>query len=74
MTDSRRKGATLEQEREMERLFVADVVAEVRDYKAEVERLRAAIRRMECTCLPHAKPYDGMCERCMALTKPEGES
>ena len=40
---------------------------------AEVERLRAAIRGMECTCLPHAKPYDGMCERCMALTKPEGE-
>lgn len=35
--------------------------------EAEIARLREALGRMQCTCLPHAKPHDGMCDRCMAL-------
>lgn len=34
---------------------------------AEIERLRAEVSRMDCTCLPYAEPHDGMCSRCMAL-------
>ncbi len=38
---------------------------------AEIARLKSAIMDMECTCLPGAKPYDGMCPRCMALENTE---
>ena len=33
----------------------------------EIERLRAEVSRMACTCLPYAEPHDGMCSRCMTL-------
>ena len=46
----------------------------------KVERLRqrvtelvSAVSEMDCTCLPHAKPNDGMCPRCMALLEADDE-
>lgn len=29
--------------------------------------LHTALSEMQCTCLPHALPGDGMCSRCLAL-------
>lgn len=34
---------------------------------------RELVEDMQCYCLPYAKPYDGMCERCMTLRELDGE-
>lgn len=41
--------------------------------RAEIDRLRDVITDMECSCLPHARPGDGECQRCAALRGGEGE-
>ena len=32
-----------------------------------IEKLVAALRGMNCICLPRALPFDGECDRCAAL-------
>lgn len=35
--------------------------------EARIRELEDGLRAVECSCLPHAKPHDGMCQRCFAL-------
>lgn len=39
------------------------------DLLGQVQALRGLVVDMECNCLPHAKPGDGMCPRCEALAE-----
>jgi hypothetical protein len=39
--------------------------ARVAELEAKLNNAEALVVDMECSCLPYAKPSDGMCERCM---------
>lgn len=39
--------------------------ARIAELEKELGNARDLVADMECSCLPYAKPGDGMCERCM---------
>jgi hypothetical protein len=44
-----------------------EVANEVAALEQERDELYGRVIQLECTCLPYAKPGDGMCERCALL-------
>lgn len=44
---------------------VAELEKRIAKLEKSLDSAKAMVADMECSCLPHAKPSDGMCERCM---------